>query len=237
MALPATGATDVLDLGADWEPQNSGGALAQTPLRAGGANGDFSAEAAITPIESGTADYIYVGAETGFIAALLAAEALPGFLVATDTLFIKGVAIDYSPCARSERPLIKFTVEDGPTSAPAAPYYYTSALTLPTYVAASPVVPALLTVTAGDAECINSQWSLTCQLGRSLTKAGAFLAGQGYQGEETLALTFKGVPTSITSTGWLQTAGIATKLANTANTDYPDHAYAFARKVTRTLVV
>ena len=235
MTAPAHGAVDVLDLGADWEPQGSDGSKSSSLIEAGSSNGDSSAEKVITPTENGTARYIYIGAETGFIAALLAATALPGQLVDTDSLLILRVAIDYAPCAAGERPMVTFTFRDGPTAAPATPFWYTSDLTLPTYVAANLLVPTLLTVTAGDAECTNCQWDLGCEFGQSNNKDGAFLAGQAYKGRENIALTFKGVPTSITSTGWQELAAVAANIANTSGTDYPDHPYSFTRKVARSV--
>lgn len=234
MAAPVFGVTDVLGLGADWEPQSNSPTLNTTRATAAGGNGDIVAENGHNDIESGTASYIYVGAETGFIAALLAAAALPGQLADSDTLLITGVAIDYSPCAAGKRPLVTFTYRDGPTAAPATPYWYTSDLTLPTYVAANLAVPTLLTVTAGDAECQNCQWSLQAQFGEDLDKDGDYLAGACYGGEESVNLTFVGLPTSITSTGWIQTAGPGTNTgANASNTGYGTNAYTFIRKVTR----
>jgi hypothetical protein len=233
MAAPAFGATDILSLGADWEPQTSDGAKAPTIVRAGGKDGDILAETSHYPIQSGTATYIYIGAETGFVAAL--ASAWPGKLVASDTLIITNVAIDYGPCAQGKRPLVTFSFRDGPTEDSPTPFWYVTALTLPTYTAANVVVPqAILAATAGDAECINAQWSLGMELGVDLDKDGAFLASQGYQGIENLTLTWKGTPTSITSTGWLTQTEAASAIANTSNTDYPDHTYTFTRKVTRT---
>jgi hypothetical protein len=232
MAAPAFGATDVAGLGADWEPIDSTGNLAKTNATAEGGNGDDIAETAHNAIESGTARYHYIGAETGFIAALLAASALPGMLVATDTLIVLGAAVDYSPCAKGERPILSLTLQDGPTAAPATPFWYTSALTLPTYVSANIIVPqAILAGTAAGAEMINAQWSLEIQHGRSLNKNGEYLAGQGYGGRETLTLTSKGIWTSITSTGWSQTAGPSTKLLTKSNQGYVDVTYTFTRKV------
>ena len=237
MAAPVFGATDVLGLGADWEPIDSTGSLAKTNATAEGGDGDDMAETAHNSIESGTARYHYIGAETGFQAALTADACRPGQLVATDTLMVLGVAVDYSPCAKGERPIVTFTVQDGPTAAPATPFWYTTDLTLPTYVGANIIVPqALLTATLGSAEVVNAQWSLEMQHGRSLDKDGEYLAGQGFGGRENLTLTTKGIPTSITSTGWSQTAGPSTKLPTKTNQGYTDQTYTFTRKKTRATV-
>lgn len=234
MAAPEFGVSDVLGLGADWEPQGNSPAANTTRATASGSNGDIVAEKGHNSVESGTASYIYIGTETEMIAALVAALALPGQLADSDTLLITGVSVDYTPCAAGKRPVVTFTYRDGPTAAPTTPYWYTSALTLPTYVAANIAVPTLLTVTAGDAECQICQWSLQAQFGEDLDKDGEYLAGDCYGGEETLNLTFVGLPTSITSTGWIQTAGPGTNTgANASNTGYGTNAYTFVRKVTR----
>jgi len=238
MAAPTFGATDVLALGADWEPIDSTGSLSRTNATAEGGNGDDVAETAHNPIEGGTARYHYIGAATDFVlavtGALTVASARPGQLVATATLIVLGVAIDYSPCAKGELPIITFTVQDGPTAAPATPFWYTTTLTLPTYAAANIIVPqALLTATLGSAEIINAQWDLTMSHGRSLDKDGAYLAGQGFSGRENLTLTIKGIPTSITSTGWSGTAAPSTKLPTKSNQGYSDQVYTFTRLVAR----
>lgn len=233
MTAPAFGATDILTLSTGWEAQESAAALAQSRATASGDDGDIVAESAYDAVQSGTAGYIYTGAETDFAAALTAASAWPGYLLASDTLFVTGVSIDYTRCGQGQRPLITFSYRNGPTAAPATPYWYLSALTLPTYTAANVAIPTLLTATLGDAECVGCTWSLACQFGRDLDKSGAFLYGNGYGGEETINLTFVGVPTSVTSTGWIQTAGEATAAASTANTSYPTRNYSYVRKVAR----
>ena len=69
--------------------------------------------------------------------------------------------------------------------------------------------------------------------GRSLNKSGEYLAGEGYGARETLVLTWKGIPTSITSTGWIGTNAPSPKLPTKINTGYPDQVYTFTRKVAR----
>jgi len=235
MTAPAFGATDVLALGADWEPVSNSPASAGTRVTAGGNDGDVIASNVHNTIESGSAAYIYTGAETSFIAAWAAANCRPGELVDTNTLMVLSLALDYSPCAAGKRPLCTFGYRDGPTAAPTTPFWYTTALVLPTYTAANIEVPeSVLTLTLGDAELQNLQWGLGMQFDPSLDKDGDYLAGQGFGAEETLDLTFVGLPTSITSTGWDQTSGPG---ANTglqlSNTGYDQSAYQFVRGVTR----
>ena len=231
MAAPVFGVSDVLALGADWEVQGNSPTLASTRATAPGANGDIAAETIHNAIESGTASYIYIGAETDFATALAAASADVGDVVDTDTLLIAGWSIDYSPCAAGKRPVITFTYRDGPTEASAT---YVSGSTLPTYVATTPSVPTILTITAGDAECQSSSVALTAQFGEDLDKDGEYLAGATYQGEETINLQFVGLPTSITSTGYQQTSGPGTNTgANASNTAYGTNSYTFVKGVTR----
>jgi len=232
MSAPVFGALDVLGLGSDWEPQGSTPSNAPTHAEATGSDGDVIAEKAHRNMETGTAQYIYIGAETGFIAAL--ASAWPGKLVDTDTLQITTVAIDYAPCAAGQRPMVTFTYRDGPTDDPPTPFWYATDLTLPTYVAANVDVPTILTVTAGDAEVQTASWQLDCQVGEDLDKDGEYLASQAYKGQEQISLQFVGTPTSITSTGWIQTAGPGVNTGETkVNTGYGTAPYTFVRKVTR----
>jgi len=231
MGASTFGVTDVLALGSDWEPQAINPASAATLAEEPGPDGDVVAETAYNEIESGDAEYIYIGAETGFAAALAADSCDVGDVVATGTLLITKVAIDYSPCAQGKRPKVKFSFRQGPTAA--GPTYVTD-LTLPTYVAATPTVPAILTATAGDAELQTSNWELAMQFGEDLDKDGAFLAGNGYGGRETVNHGWLGDPTSITYTGWQRTTGPSI-LAGQAksNTGYGKTAYTFTRGVTR----
>jgi len=153
--------------------------------------------------------------------------------VASDTLIITGIGIDYAPCAEGKRPLVTFTFRDGPTAAGAT---YVSALgaALPTYTASTPVVPGLLTMTLGDAEVQTSSFDLTAQFGEDLDKVGDFLVGNAYGAEETLNINTVGIPTSITSTGYDQTNGPgATVGGDQSNTDYNKAAFTFVKKITR----
>jgi hypothetical protein len=233
MAAPAHGATDVLTLGADWEPQGSDGAKSLTRITAGGNDGDIVAEDGITATNAGTARYIYIGEETAFAAACTAAACWPGMVL--NSLLITGMAIDYTPCAQGKRPVVTFTFRDGPTS---ADHHYLTALVLPTSVAGGVTVPDLLTLTAGDSETTNNQWGLAGTFGEDLDKDGEFLAGELYGGEETINLTTVGVPTSVTSTGWVETQAPSTTCPIRSNVGYNEGiGHTYIRKVTRTATV
>ena len=231
MAAPIFGVSDVLALGADWEPQSASPTLASTRATASGDDGDIVAEVIHNAIESGTASYIYIGAETAFIAALAAASADVGDIADTNTLMITGWSIDYSPCAAGKRPVITFTYRDGPVAASAT---YVTASVCPTYVATTPVVPPILAATPGDAEIQACTIALVAQFGEDLDKDGEYLASATYGGEETITHQWVGLPTSITSTNYLQTSGPGTNTgANASGTAYGTNSYTFVRKITR----
>jgi hypothetical protein len=233
MTAPAFGAVDLLTLGADWEPIGVTGALAQQRAMTSGGNGDIIAEVKYNSQQTGQAQYHYIGTEAAFAAAFTAAACWPGKLFA-DTLFVLSLGIDYDPCARGELPIVSIGLTDGPVADCATPFWYTTALVLPTYAeAAALTVPPILTATAGSAECQSAKWSLSCRAGRSLNKDGEYLSGQGFEGEEKIDLTWVGQPTSITSTGWVNTAGAAGLIAPSSNTGYPTTPYSFVRKVAR----
>jgi len=233
MGAPVFGVTDVLGLGAGWEPQGSSASSAGTRATASGNDGDIVASTVHNEIESGTATYIYTGALTNFPAATAAASADVGDVVKTNTLLITGYTIDYSPCASGKRPTITFAFRDGPTAAVAT---YVPSLTtqLPTYTALTPVVPDILTIVAGDSETNNAQYGLSAQFGEDLNKSGEYLAGENFGGEESINLTITGTPTSITSTGWDQTGGPgATVGGDLTNTAYDSNSYSYVKAVTR----
>jgi len=234
MSAPVYGTTDKLTLGADWEPQGNSPTSAGTEASETGADGDIIAETVVNVVESGTSTFIYKGALTDFVAAFAAADCDVGQLAATNTLLITAIGIDYSPCAAGQRPMVTFTWRDGPTEAPTTAFCYVTALTLPTYAAANVIVPELIASVSDDSEIKTSKWDLAMQFGEDTDKDGEFLAGQGYAGKETVTQDYAGTPTSLTSTGWLQTSGPGAATGpTTTNAGYATAPYAFSRKVTR----
>jgi len=230
MAAPVFGTTDILALGADWEPQgDSPATVVPTRVAIPGPTGDIVASTTHNPQTTSSTKYIYIGAETAFIAAFAAASCDVGDLIAA-TKFITGIAIDYSPCAAGQRPVVTFSWRTGPTTSPATPYVYLTAQVLPTYAVANVAVPTIFSITAGSAEVTNAQWSLSCSFGEDLDKSGAYLDGNGYNGEEKIDLTFAGIPTSITSTGFQYVGGAQ---STTQNNGYNQATYSYIRSVTR----
>jgi len=232
MANPVFGALNPLNLGADWVPQGSDGGKTLTRATAPGANGDIIAENGHNAINAGTARYIYQGAQAAFAAAITAALAWPGRIV--NSLFIQGIGIDWAPCAQGKLPVVAWTFRDGPTT---SVLEYKTTLVMPTYVTGGVLVPTLLTVTGGGAEATNCQWGIACPFGDDLNASGNFLAGQGYGGEETINLTMVGVPTSVTSVGWIETAAPSATCPISSNTGYNEgQGHTYIRAVLRAVV-
>ncbi len=233
MTAPVFGVTDQLGLGSDWEPQGISPSSSGTRAVAAGGKGDEIASTVHNTIEAGTMRYIYKGAETNFPAAFAADSCDVGDIVKTNTLMITSIAIDYSPCAAGKRPMVTFTWRDGPT---VAGNIYVSALAaaLPTYVAGGVEIPTILTCVLGDADIQTSQWSLMSQFDPDLDRVGEFLSGENFGGLETIDLTFVGLPTSITSTGYDQVTGPgATTGAEASGISYGTNAYQFVKGITR----
>jgi len=221
MAL-AFGATGVLGLGEDWELQSTSPTVNRTRAEATGDEGDVIAATEHNAITGGSETYVYIGAETAFVAAIEAGSAWCGNVMQS-LYVITSIAIDYSPCASGQRPKVTFTYRDGPTS---DCRIYKTDVVLPTYVASSPSVPSLLSVTAGDAECQSSSFSLSCEFGFDLDDGGDYLAGETYKGMESITLNFVGTPTSVTSTGYTSTDSGAT-----TNTAYPTTSFTYVKGV------
>jgi hypothetical protein len=225
MAAPAFGATDVLSLGADWEPQGYDEATAQARATAAGNEGDIIAESAYNSVKSGTARYIYIGAETTYGAALTGADAHPGKYLSTAAVVVTGVEVDYSPVASGQREVCTFTYRAGPS---ADCLVYTVALA--TLATKPTAVPDLVTNSdSANSECTSARYSIQAQFGESLDKDGAFLAGTTYGGEETLTLEYVGTPTLVT-TGWIATSDGDAK----SNTGYNTTPVTLVRKIAHT---
>ena len=230
--VPTFGAADILALGADWTAQDSSDAYAYQRAIATGSNGDTIGETSYGAIRTGSNKFIYVGAETDFVAAINAGP-FPGSiqtLIAPATLavMILSVNVDYSGCAKGERPQVTFSFRDGPTAASRVyhasgigPVLSHTAPVLPTYVSAAPVVPSIFTFAGkGTAEVTNASYMIKCDHGQSNNASGNYLAGDNSNGEETVTLAWVGNPAVPTPTGWILTAKPG--LGNRTNTGYGD---------------
>ena len=231
MAAPTFGTTDIFTLGADWEVQSVSPGESSTRATARGNDGDTVASTTHNTKESGTVSAIYIGSETDFAAAFADDSCDVGDVMDSKYL-LTGWEVDYAPCADGNRPMVTFDFTDGPTSAGAT---YVTALTLPTYVASTPVVPeAVLTATAGDAEIQSLKVSLKASYSEDLDASGDFLAGAITNGEETIEMQWVGTPSSITSTGYDEVSAPGTNSGETtSNTAYGTASYTFVKGITR----
>jgi hypothetical protein len=223
MAL-AFGQTDVLSLGADWEPQSDSGSTSRTRATATNGKGTIIAETTHGSVSTRTAVYIYIGALTGLAAAIDAAGANPG--QAVNSLLVLSVSVGYADCKSGKLPKVSFEYTDQRTD---DSRIFKPSVTLPSYAAGDPEVPTILTATLGDALMDDCTYRISCQIDPDIDKDGDIIGGETFGGEESLDLALTGVPTSITSTGWQQTSiGAPSALGNTA---YPKAAYSFVKGV------
>lgn len=224
MAL-AFGQTDVLSLGADWEPQSDSGAQSATRATATDGKGTIIAENTHGEVSTRTAVYIYIGAETDIAAAIDAADANPGQVV--NSLLLLSVSVGYADCKSGKLPKVSFEYTDQRTT---ASRIFKPSVTLPSYAAGNPEVPTILTATLGDALMDDCAYRIGCQIDPDIDKDGDVIGGETFGGEESLDLASTGVIQSITSTGWQQTSiGAPSALSNTG---YPKATYSFVKGAT-----
>jgi hypothetical protein len=222
MSATAFGASDVLSLGADWEPQNKNETTAYERAEATGANGDRIASSTHAALQTGTCPYIYTGAETDFSTALTAASAHVG--QAANSLLVNQIEIDYAPCAEGKKPVVTFSYRNDIT---AASNVYLPSISLTTTAA---TVPDLLANGDADSECTSAKYTIRCEVGQDRDADGAIIAGATYHGEEQVDLEFYGVPT-LTSTGW---DAITNPGATDSNAEYSTSSYSFVKGILRT---
>ena len=222
MGATAFGATDVLSLGADWEAQDSSQSAAPERAEATGANGDKIASSTYAELNSGTVSYIYIGAETAFPAALVAASC--GVGQAPNSLLVNQIEIDYAPCAAGKKPVVTFSFRNDITSDSAT--YVPSLATLTTTAF---TVPDLFANGDADSECTSAKYTIRCEVGQDRGDDGAIIAGQTYHGEEQVDVEYYGTPT-LTTTNWddVTDPGLAD-----SNAGYSTSSYSFVAGITR----
>ena len=222
MSATTFGASDVLTLGADWEPQNKNESTAHERAEATGANGDRIASTTHAPLKSGTCPYIYIGVETSFLAALTAADAHVGQVL--NSLLITQIEIDYAPCAEGKKPVVTFSYRDDITSDSSV---YLPTVTLPT---AGYTIPDLLANGDADSECTSAKYTIRCEVGQDRDADGAIIAGATYHGEEQIDLEFYGIPTRTTT----NYDDVTDPGATDSNAEYSTSSYSFVKGLLRT---
>lgn len=230
-----TGAFLATDLGADWEWQGQDGATNADHAEAVGSDGDVVAETTYNSHLSGTETYLYIGDATDYgtatTGALDANGALPGKYLATAAVAITAVEIDYSPCAEGKRERVTFSYSAGLTADSAV--YKPSLTTALATKQENTGVPTLFTNANADSKVQSTSYKIEAQEGRDLTKAGAYLCGSTFKGQETVNATYIGVP-SLTTTGWqVTTLQTATGTGSKSNTGYDTYNVTAAKAVIR----
>jgi len=222
------------DLGEDWEPQSSDATESHAHAEAVGNDGDVVGENAYDEHLSGSETYLYKGSATDYgtatTGALDADGCLPGKFLATAGVVITAVEIDYSPCAQGKRETVKFSWSKG-LEADSAVYKCTLTALLATKQE-NVGVPELFTNASTDSKCQTATYSIGCQEGRDLTKAGAYLAGATYKGQESVSATYIGLP-SLTTTGWIVTSAPVADSGSKSNTGYDTYQVTAAKKLAR----
>ena len=227
MAAPTRQAQDIFLLGADWEAQSATNSTSDNRATSTLNNGDIDNESTYGTVESVSVPYKYIGAETDFDDALAAASARVGEVTA-GAYIVSGISIDYSTSGEGQKPIVTVTGRDQPGTW--EPDYscdpiYSASIALPTEPCG---VPDLLANGDADSECTSATYTLEAQIGVDVDDAGDEIAMGMYGAEETLALSYYGLP-DLTSTGWLQTS----KEDASSGTEYSTTGYTFIKGLQR----
>jgi hypothetical protein len=240
MAVPVFGALDILG-DADWEVIGSdlpsGFDRATSPTN----EGDIAAEKAFHEQTVGSCKAHYIGEEVTIAAALEASDFNVGNIVTYNTtvfLLITGVSVDYSPCKEGGLPEVTFSLRVVSDAAGVYAIYKptlaTAAMMPPTAGVATAGIPALFANSNADSDATAATYALTAQWGESQDGDGDTLAGNLYQGEETVNMTHRGIPT-LTTTGYIVTTQpLAAGGGAASNTDYADFQTTAVKAVART---
>lgn len=220
MSAGTHGATDILALGADWEAQDTAKATGSDRATGSKANGDIDASTVYGAQIEITVPYIYIGAETDLAAALAAASANIGDLLAT--YLITGISCDLSPLASGQRAVINFTAVNGFSAASAV---YKPSVTVSLVVGA---IPDILANSDADSECVGATYGISAPFGTDRDAGGEIIRGATYGGEETLELEYYGIPTLVIA-GWDQT----NDSERTSNADYSGSSFSLIKGVDR----
>lgn len=220
MSAPTHAATDILGLGADWEPQNTTKATNHERSVATKANGDQLSSTTHGTNITITVPYIYIGAETTVAAALDADGCNVG--EKPGDYIITGISIDFAPCGEGKKPVFNFSARGEFTAA-------SNVFKPSVSMAMNPsAVPDILANGDADSECTSAVYSIQAGFGTDKNKTGVIIPGGSYGGEETLQLQYYGAPT-LTDTGWDLTA----EDSNNSNQEYSTTGYTYAKGVDR----
>ena len=194
MSETVQGGVDIFGLGANWEIQTDSDPTAYDRATATDSCGDIGPTAVFGANKVPTCTALYVGAEVSFNAALDADGCNPG--QKPGAYVISTFAVDYAPTLAGQKPMCTFTGADGFA---AASNIFKPLVTLPTYPGCVPdVIP---NSDATGSEVTGLQYTLAVPFGTDKDAAGDIIRGNTYGGEETIQLTYYGVPT-LDTTGY-----------------------------------
>lgn len=217
LALGGIEATDLFDLGGDFQPQTSSVDTQKTRASAKGANGDEIASQAHDTKTVATATYIYTGATS----------------IDVDNLYIGRVGGGY----HIDQVQVAYTNNGWPTVTVNGHNHGSNAhfdggmveikpsLTLP---AGFGVCPGLFANAGVASSCVSANYTLSAEHTDVLGCAGEHLAGDNHGGMETATGQYYGIPT-LTTTGWV----ITSSNASDSNGDFDQVSISATKSVAR----
>lgn len=222
------------DLGTDWIWAGSDGQTSNQFAEAINGLGDTYKQTKYDPHSTGSETYHYngtVGSYGGTAGVLAGFE--PGQYMATATVAIVGIEIDYGPCASGQRETVKFSWSSGLAA--------DSAIFKPSLILGElPTkrellgVPEMGTNANTDSRIQSATYSIACEEGRSLNAAGTRFAGATYHGMETINETHVGIPAMTFPTDWQITSSAdGVGEGSKSNTGYDTHSVTAQHGVAR----
>jgi len=205
MAAPTRQASDVFQLGTDWEPQSSTTGISYNRATSTDRYGEVDNQSVYGAVESVSVPYKYTGAETTFNDALFAADAWPGLVTASGHI-VTGISIDYATAGEGQKPVITITGRDVPsgwTPDYACDPQYAPTIALPTDPCG---VVDPLGNTDPDSEITSYTYSLEAQVGVDIDADGEEINIGLYGAEENIAASYYGTPTIPPFLNWVITA-------------------------------
>lgn len=229
------GTADILSLGENWKVLSSEYTIGRNVATAADEYGDVIAAQTHGDIISGRCQAKYFGNVEDFVTLLsdVSLKRLVGSVVTIGSVKVTltEIAIDYSPCASGQKPVVSFAFRSGQSSASAE---YTPTLTLPTFGNSIPHIPELFSNSGADSEPRSVRYTLRANFGQDIDNTGNIIAGATFEGVEEVTMEYVGVPMLVT-TGWLVTAepSSGSHAGTRAATDFQRTTYTLLKYLTR----
>lgn len=200
----ASGGILATDLGTNWEWIQGDANEGKNKVYASGHDGDLVAGTTNGAHVTGNETYIYIGTVANYAGTAGALGTnIPGNYMASGSVQLLEVAIDYSDCAQGKREKVTFGFTGGPTS---GPHTYSPSFTteLPTKQE-NDGIPSIFANGNETSQCSKATYKISCQEGRVDDKVGNYLCGAVFGGEEEVDLEHVGVPDLTIPDDWLAT--------------------------------